>query len=144
MSFEKDNFGKLLPDEERMTKIGKWIRKTSLDEIPSLYNVFKGDMNLVGPRPLLPDYLSLYSEEQNKRHLVKPGITGWAQVNGRNELSWEEKFDFDIWYVDNKTLILDLKIILMTFKKIFANTDVGFDKSEDDIKFRGSNENNKS
>ena len=142
------NHGNLSPskinDEMRTTKLGAILRKFSLDELPTLLNVIGGEMSFVGPRPLLYEYKKYYNENQNKRFLVKPGITGWAQVNGRNELSWEEKFDFDIWYVDNKTLILDLKIILMTFKKIFANTDVGFDKSEDDIKFRGSDENNKS
>ena len=114
------NHGNLSPskinDEMRTTKLGAILRKFSLDELPTLLNVIGGEMSFVGPRPLLYEYKKYYNENQNKRFLVKPGITGWAQVNGRNELSWEEKFDFDIWYVDNKTLILDLKIILMTFK----------------------------
>ncbi len=143
-----NNHGDLNPskinDEKRTTKLGKILRKFSLDELPTLINIIKGEMSFVGPRPLLYEYKKHYNDNQNKRFLVKPGITGWAQVNGRNELSWEEKFNLDNWYIKNQTLLLDFKIILMTVKKIFLNTDVGFDKSKDDIKFRGKNENNKS
>lgn len=114
MDDNKDEFGQLLPDAERLTKLGKILRSTSLDELPELFNVIKGDMSLVGPRPLLPEYLNLYTPEQMRRHDVKPGITGWAQVNGRNAISWEEKFKLDVWYVDNWSLWLDMKIILMT------------------------------
>ncbi|WP_318652980.1 MULTISPECIES: sugar transferase [unclassified Enterococcus] len=110
----KDSSGALLPDEQRLTKLGKFIRKTSLDELPQLINVIKGEMSLVGPRPLLPEYLSLYSEEQKKRHNVKPGITGWAQVNGRNELPWERKFQLDIDYINKRSFSFDLKILLKT------------------------------
>lgn len=118
MNDRKSVDGNLLPDAERLTKIGSFVRKTSLDEIPQLLNVIKGDMSLVGPRPLLPDYLPLYSEFQNRRHEVSPGISGWAQVNGRNAISWEKKFELDVWYVDHASFILDLKIILFTLKKI--------------------------
>ena len=110
--------GILLSDAERLTKVGLLVRKTSLDEIPQLINVIKGDMSLIGPRPLLPQYLPLYSEEQNKRHQVKPGITGWAQVNGRNAISWDKKFEYDVWYVDNISLLLDFKILFLTVKKV--------------------------
>ena len=111
MTDKKDNHGKLLPDNERITKIGSFIRKTSLDEIPQLVNVLKGDMSIVGPRPLLIRYLDLYSDFQKRRHKVKPGITGWAQINGRNALSWNKKFELDIYYVDNLSFLLDMKII---------------------------------
>lgn len=131
-------------DEKRTTNLGAILRKFSLDELPTLINIIKGEMSFVGPRPLLYEYKKHYNDDQNKRFLVKPGITGWAQVNGRNKLSWEEKFNLDNWYIKNQTLLLDFKIILMTVKKIFLNTDVDFDKSKDDIKFRGTNENNKS
>lgn len=115
----KDDKGNLLSDEIRLTKIGKFVRKTSIDELPQLINVLLGDMSLVGPRPLLPQYLPLYNEFQQRRHLVKPGMTGWAQVNGRNAISWKHKFDYDVWYVDNLSIILDIKIILLTIKKVF-------------------------
>ena len=121
MSSKKDVHGKLLPDEERATKLGKIIRRTSLDEIPQLLNVIKGDMSIVGPRPLLPEYLSLYSNRQKLRHTVKPGITGWAQVNGRNAISWTQKFEFDIWYVDHFSFFTDLQIIALTFKKVLRS-----------------------
>lgn len=119
MNDRKDNSGKLLPDNQRITKFGNLIRKTSIDEIPQLFNVFVGDMGIVGPRPLLVSYLSLYSKEQLVRHDVRPGMTGWAQVNGRNSISWEDKFNLDIWYVENLTFLLDLKIFFITLKKVF-------------------------
>lgn len=114
----KDQNGKLLPDEHRLTSLGKILRKTSLDELPELWNVLRGDMSLVGPRALLMEYLNRYTAEQARRHEIKPGITGWAQVNGRNALSWEEKFKLDVWYVDNRNLWLDIKILLITFMKV--------------------------
>lgn len=118
MSDKKDANGSLLSDGERLTSIGRFVRKTSLDELPQLLNVLKGEMSLIGPRPLLPAYLPFYSEEQKKRHQVKPGITGWAQVNGRNAISWENKFELDVWYVDNFSFLLDIKIVHLTLKKI--------------------------
>ncbi|PFK38361.1 sugar transferase [Bacillus cereus] len=118
MTDETDSEGNMLPDHVRLTKFGKFLRKYSLDELPQLVNVIKGDLSLVGPRPLLMEYLELYTEEQAKRHNVRPGITGWAQVNGRNAISWEEKFDFDVWYVKNRTFLLDMKILLLTVKKV--------------------------
>jgi len=129
-------------DKKRTTKLGAILRKFSLDELPTLINIIKGEMSFVGPRPLLYEYKKYYNDDQNKRFLVKPGITGWAQINGRNELSWEEKFNLDNWYIKNQSLLLDFKIILLTAKNIFLNSDVDFDKSKDDIKFKGSNENN--
>lgn len=119
-----DEQGNPLPNEQRHTKFGNFLRSTSLDELPELWNVLKGDMSLVGPRPLLTDYLPLYNEEQARRHNVRPGVTGWAQVNGRNAISWEEKFKLDTWYVDNQSLLLDLKIILMTLKKVVVKEGV--------------------
>ncbi|MFB9057600.1 sugar transferase [Mariniflexile ostreae] len=124
MNDKKDAQGNLLPYEDRITKVGAFIRKYSLDEIPQLINVIKGDMSLVGPRPLLVEYLPLYNTEQKKRHLVKPGITGWAQVNGRNTISWEQKFALDTWYVNNLSFMLDLKIILLTIKKVIIKDGV--------------------
>ena len=118
MNDRKDANGSLLSDGERLTSIGRFVRKTSLDELPQLLNVLKGEMSLIGPRPLLPAYLPFYSEEQKKRHQVKPGITGWAQVNGRNAISWENKFELDVWYVDNFSFLLDIKIVHLTLKKI--------------------------
>ena len=118
MNDKRDNEGNLLSDTKRLTAIGKIVRKTSLDEIPQLINVMKGDMSLIGPRPLLPEYLPLYSEEQRKRHLIKPGITGWAQINGRNAVEWKRKFEFDVWYVKNISLLLDLQIMFITLKKV--------------------------
>ena len=117
MTDEKDQNGNLLPDEKRLTKMGKFVRKTSLDELPQLFNVLKGDMSFIGPRPLLVSYLTLYNDEQKKRHNIKPGITGWAQVNGRNAITWEQKFIFDVFYVNNISFTLDLKIFLLTIKK---------------------------
>jgi undecaprenyl phosphate N,N'-diacetylbacillosamine 1-phosphate transferase len=138
MSDEKDQNGNLLPDEQRLHGIGAFIRKTSLDEIPQLINVLKGDMSLVGPRPLLMEYLKLYSTEQARRHEVKPGITGWAQVNGRNAISWEQKFKFDVWYVDNISFIVDLKVLVQTVFKV-ANADgISGDGTVTMTKFEGS------
>jgi lipopolysaccharide/colanic/teichoic acid biosynthesis glycosyltransferase len=124
MNDRRDSMGKLLSDDIRLTKIGKFIRKTSLDEIPQLLNVLKGDMSLVGPRPLLPEYLPLYNKFQSRRHDVKPGITGWAQVNGRNSIGWNQKFELDVWYVDNISLKLDLLIVLKTIVKVIRSSDI--------------------
>lgn len=124
MNDKKDNEGNLLPDGERLTSVGSFVRKTSLDEIPQLINVLKGDMSLIGPRPLLVQYLPLYNSIQARRHDVKPGITGWAQVNGRNAISWEEKFNLDVWYVDHISMGLDLKILFLTIKKVFIREGI--------------------
>lgn len=125
----RDEKGELLPDEKRLTRFGKWLRSTSLDELPELFNVLKGEMSLVGPRPLLLEYLSRYSAQQARRHEVKPGITGWAQVNGRNALSWEEKFRLDVWYVDNWNLWLDIKILLLTLWKVLKREGISAEGS---------------
>ena len=130
MTDEKDKDGNLLPDAERLTKFGKFLRSTSLDEIPELWNVLKGEMSLVGPRPLLIEYLGFYTIEENKRHNVKPGITGWAQINGRNALSWEEKFKYDIEYVNRVSFFFDLKIIFYTIKKVMKKEDISDFKNE--------------
>ena len=133
-----DKSGNLLPDDKRLTKLGRFLRKTSLDELPSLLNVLKGDMSLVGPRPLLIEYEKLYSKKQFRRHDVLPGITGWAQINGRNNISWKKKFEMDVWYVDNHTFILDFKIIIKTILKVVTIKDVnqkGFATAE---KFKGN------
>ena len=130
MTRECDKEGKLLSDELRLTKFGKLLRSTSLDELPSLWNVLKGEMSLVGPRPLLVEYLPLYSSKQARRHEVKPGITGWAQVNGRNAISWDEKFDLDVWYVDNQSIWLDIKILYLTIKKVIARDGIS---AKDDV-----------
>jgi sugar transferase EpsL len=124
MTDQKDSLGNLLPDEVRLTAFGQFLRKYSLDELPQLWNVLKGDISLVGPRPLLMSYLDLYTENQKKRHNVKPGITGWAQVNGRNAISWDEKFDLDLWYVENHNFLLDLKILLKTFSKVIKSEGI--------------------
>ena len=124
MTDEKDKDGNLLPEAQRLTKIGRFIRQSSLDEFPQLINVLKGDMSLIGPRPLLVQYLPLYSNHQARRHEVRPGITGWAQVNGRNAISWEQKFNYDVWYVDNVSFILDIKIIFLTLLKIFKREGI--------------------
>ncbi|MED1565127.1 sugar transferase [Bacillus paramycoides] len=124
MTDEKDSEGNELPDDVRFTRFGGFLRKYSLDELPQLFNVIKGDLSLVGPRPLLMEYLELYTEEQAKRHNVRPGITGWAQVNGRNAISWEEKFDFDVWYAKKRTFWLDMKILLLTAKKVFKSEGI--------------------
>ncbi|WP_394186284.1 sugar transferase [Pseudoalteromonas tetraodonis] len=134
----KDKHGNLLPDDERMTKFGTFLRSTSLDELPGLFNVLKGDMSLVGPRPLLVQYLPLYSAEQARRHNVRPGITGWAQVNGRNAISWEQKFKLDVWYVDNQSFLLDLKILLLTVKKVFVREGISADGHVTIEPFKGS------
>ena len=138
MNEKKDIDDNLLPDAERLTSIGKIVRKTSLDEIPQLLNVLKGDMSLIGPRPLLTEYISLYNQEQKKRHQVKPGITGWAQVNGRNTISWEDKFKLDVFYVNNLSLTLDLKILFLTFKKIFKSEGINQDGQATAKKFTGN------
>jgi sugar transferase EpsL len=130
MSNQKDNKGKLLPDHQRLTPFGKILRKFSLDELPQLINVLKGDLSLVGPRPLLMEYIPLYSEEQASRHRVKPGITGWAQVNGRNEITWEEKFELDIWYVNHQSLIFDLKILWLTVIKVVRSEGVNLNEHD--------------
>jgi lipopolysaccharide/colanic/teichoic acid biosynthesis glycosyltransferase len=127
MTDEKDMNGVLLSDEQRLTKTGKFVRSTSLDELPQLINVLKGDMSLVGPRPLLVQYLPLYNEEQAKRHLVRPGITGWAQINGRNAISWEKKFEYDVWYVNHVSFLLDIKIILKTIINVFRRDGINSD-----------------
>lgn len=124
MTNARDLSGRLLPDELRLTAYGKWLRATSLDELPELWNVLKGEMSLVGPRPLLMQYLSLYSPEQARRHEVRPGVTGWAQVNGRNAISWEEKFKLDVWYVDNQSLKLDIKILWLTVKRVLMRDGI--------------------
>lgn len=124
MNNKRDEQGNLLPDEVRLTHVGRFVRKTSLDEIPQLINVLKGDMSIVGPRPLLVSYLAFYDEEQKKRHLVKPGITGWVGVNGRNALSWEEKFKLDVWYVEHQSFLLDLKILFKTVKKVLVSDGI--------------------
>ena len=133
----KDSKGSVLPDDQRMTKFGLLLRSTSLDELPGLFNVLKGDMSLVGPRPLLVQYLPLYSSEQARRHNVRPGITGWAQVNGRNAISWDQKFKFDVWYVDNQSFWLDFKILLLTIKKVFVREGISADGHVTMEPFRG-------
>jgi lipopolysaccharide/colanic/teichoic acid biosynthesis glycosyltransferase len=138
MNDKRDVHGNLLPDDQRLTTMGQIIRKTSLDEIPQLLNVIKGDMSMVGPRPLLPQYLELYSIEQAKRHKVKPGITGWAQVNGRNAISWEEKFQLDVWYVEHQSFLLDVKIIFKTFKKVFVSEGISQQGQATTTAFKGS------
>lgn len=139
MTDKRDANGKLLSDAERLTKVGRFVRSTSVDELPQLFNVLKGDMALVGPRPLLPQYLSLYSKEQARRHEVRPGITGWAQVNGRNAISWNKKFALDVWYVDHCSFLLDLKIIFLTIKKVFVREGISSDTSATMEPFTGNN-----
>lgn len=138
MNDRRDSNGELLSDAERLTKLGMFIRKTSLDEIPQLLNVIKGDMSLVGPRPLLVEYLPLYNKFQARRHEVLPGITGWAQVNGRNAISWEQKFEYDVWYVDHQSFILDVKILWMTILKVFKSEGINAAGSATMEKFKGS------
>ena len=141
MTNETDEHGNLLPNEQRITKLGKVLRKLSLDELPQLFNVLKGDISLVGPRPLLMEYLPLYNEEQARRHEVKPGITGWAQVNGRNAITWEERFELDVWYVDNQSFWLDIKILLLTVLKVFKREGINPEDKQFVEKFQGSNFN---
>ena len=131
--------GQLLPDAVRLTPFGRWLRATSLDELPELWNVLKGDMSLVGPRPLAMAYLPLYSAEQARRHSVRPGITGWAQVNGRNAISWARKFELDVWYVDNQSVLLDLKILIMTVQKVVMKSDVRVEGQDEVESFNGRN-----
>jgi lipopolysaccharide/colanic/teichoic acid biosynthesis glycosyltransferase len=138
MTDAKDRYGNLLLDADRLTKVGSFVRKTSLDELPQLINVLKGDMSLIGPRPLLPQYLSLYSDFQNRRHEVKPGITGWAQVNGRNSISWKNKFVYDVWYVDQISFLVDLKILLLTVKKVFKSEGITNEGQSTTEAFMGS------
>ena len=140
MTDERDQEGKLLPNEKRLTSVGKFVRKTSIDELPQLWNVLKGDMSLIGPRPLLPRYLALYTPEQARRHEVRPGITGWAQVNGRNNISWTEKFKYDVWYVDNYSFLLDIKILFRTIKNVILKK--GIDSGEEKVGSVGFNGKN--
>jgi undecaprenyl phosphate N,N'-diacetylbacillosamine 1-phosphate transferase len=139
MNDKKDSVGQLLPDSVRLTPIGSFVRKTSLDEIPQLLNVIKGDMSLIGPRPLLVEYLPLYSGEQARRHEVRPGITGWAQINGRNAIGWDEKFRLDVWYVDNISFALDLRILLLTVKKVLYSDGISQEGQATMEKFKGNN-----
>lgn len=139
MTDERDAEGNLLPDEQRLTKVGRFVRSTSIDELPQLINVLKGDMALIGPRPLLPQYLPLYSKEQARRHEVRPGITGWAQCHGRNAISWTKKFELDVWYVDHLTMWLDIRILLLTVKKVFAREDIAFEGEATTHPFDGTN-----
>lgn len=138
MNDKKDAAGNLLSDAERLTKIGALVRKTSLDEIPQLLNVLKGDMSIIGPRPLLVEYLPLYNETQKRRHLVKPGITGWAQVNGRNAISWIQKFEYDVWYVENISFVLDFNILFLTIKKVFKREGITAENSVSAAAFKGN------
>jgi sugar transferase EpsL len=138
MTDERDEYGELLPDDLRLTKFGLLIRKLSLDELPQLFNVLKGDLSLVGPRPLLMEYIELYTPEQARRHEVRPGITGWAQVNGRNAISWEEKFKLDVWYVDNRSFLLDIKILFLTVLKVFKSEGISQSGHVTMKKFAGS------
>lgn len=138
MNDRKDAEGNLLPDADRLTKIGKWVRATSLDELPQLINVLKGEMSLVGPRPLLPFYLDLYNDFQRRRNEVKPGITGWAQVNGRNSISWEKKFELDVWYVDNISLWLDIKILFLTIIKVLKSEGINEEGQATSEEFKGN------
>ena len=139
MTDERDANGKLLPDAERLTRVGRFVRSTSLDELPQLLNVLKGDMALVGPRPLLPEYLPLYSKEQARRHEVRPGITGWAQTHGRNAISWTEKFKLDVWYVDHVSFQVDLEVVLLTVKKVFAREGISQEGQATMERFNGKN-----
>ena len=138
MTDEKDENGKLLPDAQRLTKVGKFVRSTSIDELPQLWNVFKGDMSLIGPRPLMVKYLSRYTPQQARRHEVRPGITGWAQINGRNNISWERKFELDVFYVDNISFLLDCKIILKTIKKVILRKDISSEGRATTTEFFGT------
>ncbi len=139
MNDKKDEAGNLLLDASRLTVLGQLVRKTSLDELPQLINVLKGEMSLIGPRPLLPEYLAIYSENQKKRHNVKPGITGWGQVNGRNSINWSQKFEYDLWYVDHLNFLLDLKIIFLTVSKVFKREGITAENSVSAKAFNGNN-----
>lgn len=139
MTDERGPDGALLPDDQRLTALGAWLRSTSLDELPELFNVLKGDMSLVGPRPLLMEYLPRYSDRQARRHEVRPGITGWAQINGRNALSWEEKFELDVWYVDNRSLWLDIKILFKTVLQVLKRDGISHGEEATMPRFKGSN-----
>ena len=139
MTDERDSDGRLLPDAQRLTKVGRFVRSTSVDELPQLWNVRKGDMSLIGPRPLLVQYLPLYSEKQSRRHEVRPGITGWAQCHGRNSISWKEKFDLDVWYVDHISFLTDCKVILTTVKKVVRREDISSATSATMEPFNGNN-----
>ena len=139
MTDERDTHGNLLPDADRLTKVGRFVRSTSIDELPQLINVLKGDMALIGPRPLLPQYLPLYNKEQARRHEIRPGITGWAQVNGRNAISWTKKFELDVWYVDHCSFLLDVKIIILTIKKVFVREGISSETSATMEPFTGNN-----
>ena len=139
MTDEKDSKGNLLPDSKRLTAVGKFVRKTSIDEIPQLWNVLKGEMSIVGPRPLLPEYLGVYNKRQRKRHLVRPGITGWAQVNGRNAISWNQKFEYDVWYVEHISFKLDLKILFKTVKKVLVSEGINTANMATTEPFNGRN-----
>ena len=139
MTDERDSDGNLLPDEKRLTKVGRFVRSTSIDELPQLWNVFKGDMSLIGPRPLLVKYLPLYSPEQARRHEVRPGITGWAQCHGRNSIPWHKKFELDVWYVDNLSFITDCKVILTTIKKVIKRADISQEGQATMEPFNGHN-----
>lgn len=139
MTDERDENGELLPDEVRLTKVGKFVRSTSIDELPQLINVLKGDMALIGPRPLLPKYLPLYNSEQMRRHEVRPGISGWAQCHGRNQITWAEKFKLDVWYVDHLSLFTDLKVIFITIKKVLFREDINSDNDATMEDFTGNN-----
>ncbi len=139
MTDERDADGNLLPDKDRLTKVGRFVRSTSIDELPQLINVLKGDMALIGPRPLLPKYLPLYSKEQYRRHEVRPGITGWAQVNGRNNITFTKTFELDVWYVDHCTLWTDIKIVLLTIKKVFFREDISQEGEATRSTFDGTN-----
>lgn len=139
MNDKKDAAGNLLPDGERLTKMGSFVRKTSLDEIPQLWNVIKGEMSLIGPRPLLPEYLPLYNETQNRRHEVRPGITGWAQVNGRNAIGWSQKFEYDVWYLEHLSFGLDCKILFLTIKKVLNSEGVNLNNQVSSEYFNGNN-----
>jgi undecaprenyl phosphate N,N'-diacetylbacillosamine 1-phosphate transferase len=138
MNDKKESEGNLLSDAKRLTKVGAFVRKTSLDEIPQLINVLKGDMSLIGPRPLLPEYLPLYNDFQKRRHEVKPGITGWAQVNGRNAINWQQKFEYDVWYVENISFLLDCKIVFLTIKKVFKREGISAENSVSAEAFKGN------
>jgi lipopolysaccharide/colanic/teichoic acid biosynthesis glycosyltransferase len=138
MTNSRDETGELLPDNERLTPFGSFLRSTSLDELPELWNVLRGDMSLVGPRPLLMEYLEFYTQEQARRHKVRPGITGWAQVNGRNAISWKEKFALDVWYVENQSLLLDIRILIMTLKTLFGRRGIYAPNGPGSNKFKGT------